>query len=340
MADYSVKCGQFDSYDSYVLCDRTSGAEAQIVPELGANCIAFRAPPLGTSHPLVEVLTPVSDASALGPTGYKAGNPILFPFPSRMRDGRFTFEGKTSQFDVDPANGHHIHGLVAAQPWKVEIADGSNSGAVLQTSIDLGAIEDIRRQYNYACRIVMTFTLHHSMLTIDAEVRNIGTSALPIGLGYHPWFPAAFASGGTRDEAEVQVPGRRLWQLTDELLPTGQTKLVRGQLDLQSHRALAGNNYDHIFTDLVANVHGESEGWSEATLRNPWAGLEIAVQADANFLQWVLYAPPDQPIVCLEPYTCTGDAVNLAARKFESGLITVPAGLSWRSSIRMLVRQI
>ena len=85
---------------------------------------------------------------------------------------------------------------------------------------------------------------------------------------------------------------------------------------------------------------GTLADWSEATLRNPWAGLEIAVQADASFLQWVLYAPLDRPIVCLEPYTCTGDAANLAARGIESGLITVPPGLTWQSTIRMLVRQV
>jgi len=68
--------------------------------------------------------------------------------------------------------------------------------------------------------------------------------------------------------------------------------------------------------------------------------LEIAVQADASFLQWVLYAPLDRPIVCLEPYTCTGDAANLAARGIESGLITLPPGLTWQSTIRMLVRQL
>ena len=339
MAEYSVERSDFDGYEAYVLREGATSAEAQIVPALGANCIAFRAPPVGTSGPLVDLLPSISDAADIGPTGYMAGNPILFPFPSRMRHGHFTFEGKTSQFDVDPDNGHHIHGLVATHPWVVEVAESTDAGAVLQTSIDLGANEDIRRQFDYACRLTVTFTLRDASLTLKGEVQNTGDQLLPMGLGYHPWFPAAFAAGGSRDEAEVQVPGRRLWQLTDELLPTGQILPAQGQLDLRRPRALAGNAYDHVFTDLVANAPGTLVDWSEATLRNPWAGLEIAVQADASFLQWVLYAPLDRPIVCLEPYTCTGDAANLAARNIESGLITVPPGLSWRSTVRMLVRQ-
>ncbi len=340
MADYSVEHSDFAGHEAYLLREATTGAAAQIVPALGANCIAFRAPPVGAAGPLVDLLPPLSGVADIGPTGYMSGNPILFPFPSRMRQGRFTFEGQTNQLDVDPDNGHHIHGLVATQPWAVERAAGGSAGAVLRTSLDLGTNKTIRRQYNYACRLTVTFTLRDATLTLDSEVHNTGDRTLPMGLGYHPWFPAAFVAGGSRDQAEVQVPGRRIWQLTDELLPTGHTRPVQGRLDLRQPRALAGHAYDHIFTDLVANAPGTLVNWSEATLRNPWAGLEIAVQADASFLQWVLYAPPDRPIVCLEPYTCTGDAANLAARGIESGLITVPPGLSWQSTVRMLVRQI
>ena len=112
-------------YDAYVLREGATGAAAQIVPALGANCIAFRAPPVGAAGPLVDLLPPLSGVADIGPTGYISGNPILFPFPSRMRQGRFTFEGQTNQFDVDPDNGHHIHGLVATQPWAVERAEST-----------------------------------------------------------------------------------------------------------------------------------------------------------------------------------------------------------------------
>ena len=160
MAEYSVERSDFAGYDAYVLRDGGTGATAQIVPALGANCIAFRAPPVGAAGPPVDLLPPLSGLDDIGPTGYMSGNPILFPFPSRMREGRFTFEGRTNQFDVDPDNGHHIHGLVATQPWAVERAESSSAGAVLRTSLDLGANADIRRQYDYACRLTVTFTLH------------------------------------------------------------------------------------------------------------------------------------------------------------------------------------
>ena len=176
MADYSVERSDFAGYDAYVLREGATGAAAQIVPALGANCIAFRAPPVGAAGPLVDLLPPLSGVADIGPTGYISGNPILFPFPSRMCQGRFTFEGRNQQFDVDPDNGHHIHGLVATQPWAVERAESTDAGAVLRTSLDLGANPDIRRQYDYACRLTVTFTLHDATLTLHSEVCNTETA--------------------------------------------------------------------------------------------------------------------------------------------------------------------
>src|SRR5438105_3418834 len=50
----------------------------------------------------------------------RSGNPTLFPFPNRIRDGRFTWKGKTYQLPlIDPAKKNGIHGFVARLPWTV-----------------------------------------------------------------------------------------------------------------------------------------------------------------------------------------------------------------------------
>ena len=339
MPDYAVDRAHLDGQEVYVLREAASGAEAQIVPALGANCVALRLPPVGCDEPPVHVLVSPTRAGDLGPGGYMAGNPILFPFPSRMRRGQFVFESRPVQFDVDPDTGDHIHGLVASRPWTVDLAEARGDRAMLRVAIQLDSIPEIARQYPYPCRLTVVYTLRDAALTVKMGVRNTGDGPLPMGLGFHPWFPAAFASEGSRQEAEVQVPGQRTWVLGSDLLPTGQTVPVSGALDLQQPRALGAQAYDHIFTDLIAQAHGAPAGWSEARLRNPWAGQEIVVQADPQYREWVLYAPPDKPIVCLEPYTCTADAANLAPTGVDSGLTVVPPGVTWHGFIRLLVRR-
>src|SRR5438552_3379996 len=47
----------------------------------------------------------------------RSGFPILFPFPNRIRDGRFTWEGKSYELPTnDPASKNAIHGFTPMRP--------------------------------------------------------------------------------------------------------------------------------------------------------------------------------------------------------------------------------
>ena len=45
---------------------------------------------------------------------------VLIPFPGRVRDGRYTFEGQTYQMPINDKDGPNaIHGFVRLIPWEV-----------------------------------------------------------------------------------------------------------------------------------------------------------------------------------------------------------------------------
>src|SRR5438105_6790040 len=63
----------------------------------------------------------------------RSGIPILFPFPNRIRDGRFTWEGKTYQLPLNDATGKMaIHGFVCRTPWRV-VDQGSDANSAWVT---------------------------------------------------------------------------------------------------------------------------------------------------------------------------------------------------------------
>src|SRR5688500_19161932 len=93
---YSVASEVRDEIEVISLKEGTV-AVAEIAPTLGNNCFAFRA---GT--PILEPL-PFSEFRQR-PTSY--GIPLLFPFPNRIRDGRFRFGGE--EYQPDPPR----HGFV------------------------------------------------------------------------------------------------------------------------------------------------------------------------------------------------------------------------------------
>src|SRR5688500_5277046 len=102
------------------LRDSARRAEARIEPARGNNVTHFRTTPPGSDEVVEVFLSPQGDGG-LGANGYSAGNPILFPFPNRVKGGTYVFEGRTQRLDVnETARGNHIHGLVSNRAWKSE----------------------------------------------------------------------------------------------------------------------------------------------------------------------------------------------------------------------------
>jgi aldose 1-epimerase len=225
---------------------------------------------------------------------------------------------------------HHIHGLVRDRAWTVEgLGAADEDGAWTTASIRLDAIPDVRRQYPFPCTLRVTTTLRDGALRQRSVVENLGDGPLPMGYGVHPWFPARIGDP-PRAATEVRAPARARWIL-DGNMPTGETDSVAGRLDLRDWRALGDALYDEVFTDVLR----WADGWSVAGVRYPASGVEISVAASPEFREWVVFAPLHRDAVCLEPYTCVTDAINLQPRGVDAGLIVLAPGARWSCELRI-----
>ena len=70
-------------------------------------------------------------------------------------------------------------------------------------------------------------------------------------------------------------------------------------------------------------------------MRYPDAGVAIVVEASGAFREVVVYAPPSEETVCLEPYTAPTNAMNLADRGVPVGTISLEAGDQWHGTVRI-----
>src|SRR5262245_21435731 len=98
------------------------GSQAVIAPALGGNCVSWRIDGREVlySPPLAEL--------AQRPT--RGGIPILCPFPNRIRDGRFTWDGRMYQLDRNDSTGTNaIHGFTPRAEWSVASCLGISAGA-------------------------------------------------------------------------------------------------------------------------------------------------------------------------------------------------------------------
>src|SRR5262249_35429618 len=153
-------------------------------PGLGCNCLRWRV--RGPSEPL-DLLYVAADWES-NPVPTRSGIPILFPFPNRIRDGRFTWDFHSYQQPVnDTAKRNSIHGFAGRRPWRVlntNAADGlATLTAEFQASVDT---PDTLSLWPGDYKITLRILLSPDSLSLSATMANPGNRPIPVGLGYHP----------------------------------------------------------------------------------------------------------------------------------------------------------
>jgi aldose 1-epimerase len=307
---------------------------AVIWPALGFNCLTWRVPAAGQVLDLLY-LDPGQFTNGR-PT--RSGIPVLFPFPNRIRAGRFTWDGKDYQLECnDGTKQNAIHGFACRHPWRI-VDQGANDSEAwvtgeFQCSVDAPANLAL---WPTDYRIRLTCRLRERALRLEAEVSNPAGKPLPFGLGYHPYFRLPFVSGTAAEQCTIQTPGRRYWELRDSL-PTGQRPEIDASRDLNTPRRFTELQVDDVLTDLpgVRNV-GEGELYSCATLHSP-PGATLRISCSPAFREMVVFTPPHRQAFCVEPYTCVTDAINLEQKGIDAGWLVLAPGGTWRGVVEMAV---
>jgi aldose 1-epimerase len=315
----------------YVLEDG-GGGKAEVWPALGFNCFHWSAVRGGAALDLLYA-DPALFANGR-PT--RSGIPVLFPFPNRIRDGRFTWEGQDYQLPLnDPAGKNAIHGFACRRPWRVLDSDGDASSAWV-TAAFRGTLDapDCRELWPADYEIRLTIRLGLGSLRLEAEVTNPDRVPLPFGLGYHPYFRLPFVAGEKAEECLVEVPAREYWVL-EESLPTGAKVPVDAARDLNRPRRYGELKLDDVLTDLPAGPG--TGGLRERALVQGAPGATLRLLASADFREMVVFTPPHRQAFAAEPYTCTTDAINLQQRGTDAGLRVLPPGGSWSGVVEMRV---
>src|SRR5262249_31464801 len=166
------------------------------------------------------------------------------------------------------------------------------------------------------------------------EVFNPDTKPLPFGLGYHPYFKLPFAPGGDAATCLVQAPARSYWLLT-ESLPNGEKPPVDRARDLTAPRRFGDLKLDDVLTDLSTDAG--ADGLRECGTVQGDPKLSLRMYCSPSFRELVVFTPPHRQAFCIEPYTCTTDAINLQARGIDAGWMTLAPGQRWSAVVEMRV---
>ncbi|WP_123307213.1 aldose 1-epimerase family protein [Cellulomonas sp. PhB143] len=230
---------------------------------------------------------------------------VLVPWPNRLRDGRYTWEGKELQNPItEPRRGTALHGLACWQRWDVV----SHEEAAVTLELALPATPG----YPFSLTTRITYALSDAGLEVRVTARNTGTTTLPYGVGFHPWLSPGDASV---DECTLRLDGRTRVTVDDRLLPTG-TAPAEGDRDFTTPRLLAGIDLDDAYVDVVR----DDDGLSWMALGAP-DGTEAAIWMDGSMDTWQVCTGDhvDAPGyvrtgVAAEPMSCIADAFRTGER--------------------------
>jgi aldose 1-epimerase len=250
---------------------------------------------------------------------------VLAPWPNRLRDGAYEFDGVEYQVAVDePGRMTALHGLVARARFAP-----TSANPVTDSAVTLEHEIVPTPGYPWSVRVRATYALTDEGLEVLVTATNLGTHAAPYGVGFHPWLSPGDAGV---DECTIQTDAATRVLVDDRLLPTGTAPLGTDD-DMRTPRALDGFRLDDAFVDVTR----DADGLSWIRLASP-DGRTSAVWMDDSMDTWQICTGNDIPGimrrgVAAEPMSCIADAFRTGERlvRLEPG-----ASHSVRWGLRLL----
>jgi aldose 1-epimerase len=230
---------------------------------------------------------------------------VLIPFPGRVREGRYTFEGQEHQMvknDSEAPNA--IHGFLRKIVW--DTLDRSESAVTFSTTFDSRAHEG----YPFALRAQVTYRVTAQGMHCAFDIENLSAGDAPVAAGFHPYFTVG---SDLIDLDTLHVPFQSTLEYNENLVPTGTVLPVEGTSFDFRHPHPIG---DTVFNTCFLNPLRDTDGLLRISLSDPATGRAVTVALDRAFDYVVLYSGDPLPdthrrrALAIEPMTCGSDAFN------------------------------
>ncbi|MCB0532654.1 MAG: hypothetical protein H6574_16600 [Lewinellaceae bacterium] len=294
----------FGIYRLYTLHHPETGDGFSIVPGLGATVLElnFRGTNVIDGYQSPEELE-------IGKWGKSA---LLFPFPNRLQDGQYSWLGENHFFPINhPSSGNAIHGFVRDEAFEVVRIELTNETAELTCRYEY---RGQHASYPFPFTLEVTFSMsYRSAFHVSFFLKNRHKEAIPVGLGWHPYFRLADTVG----DHNMQLPTCKMVEIDERMIPTGG---LRAFPDFSKEKMLGDTVLDNCFK--VADEHTLYHLHLRAGTRQ----LTLAASREL-FPFFQVFTPPDRQSIALEPMTC-----NVNAFQTGDGLVTVPAGGDWTAA--------
>ncbi len=260
-----------------------------------------------------DVVRPIPESEDNPWAGYKGGSFPLVPFSNRIKNGRFSFQGRDISLTThpqEPANALHGHGCFTE--WSVE-----KTTATAATLSSTQAAGHLDWPWSYQTRQHFVVTPEECKVTI--EVTNLSKETMPVGFGFHPFFPFD-------EDVNLRFKAGSEWLGAPEDFPTEHGP-VRHDFS-----TVAGDNlWREEKTICYEGFEGEVElHWATSDRR-------LRLIADPVLNHFIVHVPKGGHYFCLEPVSHPTDGFNLAAAgTLPEPMLTLDKGQTTSASMVLI----
>lgn len=299
----------FGPYTKITLIESASRTALSIVPELGARPVALTVP-FGAET--WSVLESYADPAEFAHDDFAMGA-FLAPFPNRVADGRYTFQGETYQLAITRTDEHHaIHGLLRQAPFAITGAESTPE----HYRLELEHKSEGAPGYPFPFTAHVTYRLSSNAVSVATVLTNNADDPAPMGFGWHPYF----TFGEPLATSHLMLPPLQQLPVDERLIPTGDPQPFS---DFSSAAPIGERRFDDGF-----RFTGDERA---ITLTCPTHRRTLTVTCESAFDYLQLFTHPSATALSIEPMTCAADAFNNGL-----GLRIVRPGQSLRAQYHVL----
>lgn len=285
---FNIKAEAFGEYEAYLLSDATGAHQLKLIPGFGACVIDLQL----HGHSVLDAYQTPREMAI----NRWAKNLLLYPFPNRLRNGQYEWEGQVYEFPVnDVPTNNALHGFGTEQEMEVAASEATADQAQVLCRFDY---DGMLGYYPFPFRFEAAFTLRTGALEVELSVENTGTSPLPFGMGWHPYFRLS----DDLSDHHLHLPPCEMIGVDAEMIPTGKRYEYT---TFSQPRRIGSEVLDNCF------ALQQQEGRIDIILSYADQQLRYWQEAGEGGFPFVqLFTPPHRTCLAIEPMTCNIDAFN------------------------------
>jgi aldose 1-epimerase len=234
---------------------------------------------------------------------------LLLPWPNRIADGRYRFEGRDLQLPItEVARGHASHGLTRWTAWRVVRHTAS--------SVELGYRLMAQPGYPWSLDLTVRYAVSDDGLATTVTATNLADGPAPFAAGAHPYLTVG---PGPVDAWELEVPADTALRVDERKIPVAR-EAVAGAVDFRTTRPVGATSLDTAYTDLAR----DGAGHATVTVRGPAGAVQVWMDQAHPWVQ--VYTADELPeprsAIAVEPMTAPPNAFNSG----DDLVVLAPAG--------------